>query len=50
MSFKEHISKFFESSYDGKYFFFKCSIVLLQHCQFAREIGNWPSFLDNTLA
>jgi hypothetical protein len=29
MSFNEHTSKFFEDSYDGKYFFFQCSIILL---------------------
>ncbi len=50
MSFEEHTSKFFKSSYDGKYFLFQCSIILLQHCQFAREVGNRPSFLDNIRA
>ncbi len=26
---KEHTSKFFEGSYDGSYFFFQCSIILM---------------------
>ncbi len=45
---EEHTSKVFESSYDGKYLLFPCNIALLWYRQIAREVGNWPSFLDDT--
>jgi hypothetical protein len=34
MSFEEHTSTFFKSSYDGKYFFFQCIIIFSKqtHC------------------
>ncbi len=50
MFFVEHTSKFIESSYDGKYLLFQSSIALLWHCQIEREVGNRPSFLDDTRA
>jgi hypothetical protein len=50
MSFEEHTSKFFESSYDGKYLLFQCSIIFAMALSVAREVGNRPSFLDDTHA
>ncbi len=46
MSFEEHTSKFFESSYDGKYLLFQCSIILLWHCQLQeKQATSLPSWM-----